>query len=144
MSELSFTANVAESNIYGINQYLGASNDLDIDTGKPIFGVSFELDIEARRWGIKCIDVTVRKIVGTIDWEVCCDELSEADKSILIAAGGVEMRNDTICGTIEIDSTLKVNDRYWEVENNATFGESGTFGFEEISVDLSHLSITLS
>ena len=144
MNDLIFNANVSDSNIYGINKYLGASDDVDIDTGKPIFEVSFELDIDARNWGIKCIDVTVHKIVGIIEWEVYCDELSESDKGILIAAGGVEMRNDTICGTIEIDSALKVDDKFWEVKNEATFTESGTFGFEEISIELSTLSITLS
>ena len=142
--DLDFNAQVDDSDISGINALLGVSNDIDIDTGKPTFYIKYSLEPEAREWGIKSISMCVKAITATIEWEVESSDLKASEKATLIKAGGTEYRNDTIGGEIYINSNIYVNGNDWKVESETSFADDGAFSIENISVDLSDLSITVS
>lgn len=140
MNNETFTAQVEDTDIWGINEFLGVSKDFDIETGKPTLYVDYELEPEAREWGIKTIYVHIRKIAASIEWYVVPDDLTEDQKAELIKAGGTEYNNGNIEGVIEIDTSIKEMD----ITNEATFADDGRFTFDNCEIDLKKNTITLS
>lgn len=141
--ELDYNAKVEDVEVYGINEYLKCGLDVDIDTGKPTAYVAYELQVEAREWGIKSISVFAKKVTISIDWETPTEYLTVEEKEALINAGGQENRNDTISGTITIDTTVKINDKDWNVESEVSFTDDGQLSIDTVSVELPAMSIVL-
>ncbi len=143
MNDLQFSAKVDDADITGINELLGVSRDIDIDCGNPTVYIKYELEIEAREWGIKNICVSPREVTVSIEWEVSTYDLTDADKELLIKAGGTEYRNKTIGGIVEIDSRLALNGKAWTIDNETTFEDDGAFAIDNVCIDLETCSITL-
>ncbi len=138
-NEFNFSTKIEPAEINGINKYLGIDSDIDIEYGRPTATVKYELEFEAREWGLKYIAVNVKKVTATIEWETDCEFLSDADKEALTKAGGIEMRNETFAGTIEIEATI-VN---WEIENEAEFESDGGFKMDYITINVADKTITI-
>lgn len=144
MNRENFKATIEDTDIWGINSYLGISKDFDIETGKPTVYVSFELEPEARDWGIKSIYVFVSNVKCSVEWETDSLDLNEEEKAQLIAAGGTEYRNETIGGTIEIDTFEKLKGKEWEITNECKFESDGQFMFGNCEIDFDKMTITLT
>ncbi len=142
--DLDFTAKVNDVEIDGINYFLNVTKDIDIEVGKPEAMVHFSLEPEAREYGIKSISVMVRKVTATINWWCYDDDLKPEEIAQLVAAGGVEIRGGTIEGTIEIDSTKKVNENGWEALSEMRFEEDGTLLASLVNIDLEDFTISVS
>lgn len=140
--DLDFHAEV-EADIFKIHDYMGVSKDFDIETGNPTAYVTYELQPEARIWGLKGIEVAVKKITCSIEWEVDSSELSEQEKQELINAGGTEYRNETIGGVIEIDTTKKLKDKDWVIQDQTEFQSDGSLSIDEVRIDLDLMCIGL-
>lgn len=141
--DLDFHAQV-EADIFKIHEYLGVSKDFDIETGTPTAYVTFELQPEAREWGIKYISVWVKKITCSIEWEAESSELSEQGKQKLINVGGTENRNETITGIIDIDSSKKFKGKEWNINCNVEFKADGGLQINDVQIDMEFIDITVS
>ena len=142
--ELDFRAKVEKAEIYGINEYLGISKEYDIETGYPTAYIDYELQPEARDWGIKGIYICIKKISVCIEWEVDCLEMSAEEIEMFVRAGGKEYGsgyNHTVSGTIEIETNCVDG---WEIDNEIEFQSDGAFSIDNVSVELPVKSITLS
>jgi len=137
--DLDYSTKVADTEIYGLNQYLNVSKDIDIDVSRPTSYIDYELQPEAREWGIKSIYVFIKKLTVSIAWEVSTEDLSDEEKESLIKAGGIEFRN-TIEGTIEIDTT----DNKWDITTEVEFEKDGALSISEVYIELSDKTITVS
>lgn len=137
----SYKTEIKDADVSGINEFLNVSNDFDINIDETIVNVDYELQVEARKWGIKYICVVPTLITCRIDWEVSTDELKEEEKQIFIVAGGKEyIHNNTICGCIEFTTT----DISWKVESEVEFGSDGGLSISNTSIDLVKKLITVS
>jgi len=134
-----YKAEVQNASVYGLALYFGV--DADIDSGRPNVDVNYELQVEARNWGIKSICVVVTKITTTIHWYVDIEFLTEADKLKLISMGGTEYRNDTIGGFIEIDTTT---DDKWTIETQVEIESDGALSINDVEIDFETMVITVS
>ena len=76
MTDLQFTAKVENIDIEGLSKYLKAGAGIDIDDNRPSAVVKFNLDIDAREYGIKSISASVTKVTSDINWQAYDDELS--------------------------------------------------------------------
>jgi len=142
--DLDFKAKVEKAEINGINKFLGIPKDWDIETGYPTAYIEYELQPEARDWGIKGIYICIKKISVSIEWEVDCWEMSEEDIAMFVKAGGKEYGsgyNHTVSGTIEIETNCVDG---WEVDNETEFQPDGAVSIDNVSIDLSDRTITLS
>ncbi len=144
--DLNFTAIEKDDiDIHGLHKYfkIPTGRDIDIDYCKPTVYVRYQLQPEAREWGIKSIYIQIDRVYGSIEWYVAAEELSGEDKALLIAAGGTEMRNGNIEGTIEID-TLGNVPLVWTTETEMEFKSDGGLIINSISVDFNNSLITVS
>lgn len=142
--ELSFKTRVTKAEIWGINEHLGASKDLDIDTSPSIVHIEYVLQPELRRWGIKGVYVSVERVMISVDWEVDGYDVSEEETAALVKAGGEEYRNGynhAVCGVIEIELDGLSE---WTIYVKAEFHPDGTFAIDCASIDLVGKTITLS
>jgi len=142
--ELDFKAKVEKAEIYGINEYLGISKDYDIETGYPTAYIEYELQPEARGWGIKSISIVPTKIRCSIGWEVDCWEMSAEEIEMFVKAGGKEYGsgyNHTVSGNIEIETNCVDG---WTVGNDTEFHPDGAVSIDNVVIDLSDRTITLS
>ena len=142
--DLCFNAKVEDAEINGINEYLGISKDYDIETGRPTAYIDYELQPEARDWGIKSISIVPNKIRCSIDWEIDCWEMSQEEIAMFVKAGGKEYGsgyNHTVSGTIGIETNC-VDE--WTVDNETEFQSDGAVSIDNVIIDLSDRTITLS
>lgn len=142
-----FAAKVDDSSIYGLNKLFKVRNDIDIYSGIPTFTIEYTLTPDVRSWGIDGITVDVQKITASIEWEVgiVAEQLKTVDKAYLINAGGYEFKSHgTISGTFELDTTVPINENYWEIKSDVEFTSSGGFQIQEVEVDFLKMKITIS
>ena len=140
-NDLSFSAKVESKDIsvWNINKYFGLP-DVEFDTyGGKYADVNFDVEIEARSWGIKDIYVIVMKVVATIPWSVYAEDVSEEEKVTLLAKGGTEYRNGNIEGEIEIDSS---KDDTWTIESELSI-DGGMVCVGNIEIDFENKTITV-
>jgi hypothetical protein len=129
---MNFKITVDDAEVYRINKFLNVSNFIDIYVDKTSVTIEYELNLNLKEWGIKSIDCFIKKITSNIDWEVDCEELTDSDKEALIKSGGKEYSNNTISGSISIDST----NTDWKIENDVTFHPDGTFLINYVYIEL--------
>lgn len=142
--ELDFKAKVEKAEIYGINEHLGISKDYYIETGYPTAYIEYELQPEAREWGIKGIYICIKKVSLCIEWEIDCWEMSAEEIAMFVNAGGKEYGsgyNHTVSGTIEIETNCVDG---WEIDNEIEFQSDGAFSIDNVSIELPVKTITLS
>lgn len=141
---LSFNTSV-EAEIYGINEYLGVPKDYDIETDNPTVYIDYELQPEARSWGIKSISIVPTKIRCIIEWDVDCLGMSESEIAMLLKSGGKEYKanySHTVSGIIEIETSCLDDD--WKIDNSVEFRPDGAVSIDSVEIDLSERTITLS
>ena len=142
--DLDFNATIENIDVNGINEFLGVSKDIDIETGRPTAYVSYILEPEVRDWGIKSMNMTIKKITSLIEWEVDSEDLTPEEKLSLISAGGREYRNNTISGEIEVVTTQKIKDKDWTIDNEVEFETDGGLSIESIEVGFLTMTITVN
>lgn len=136
-----YKTEIKDVDVSSINEFLNVSKDFDINIEETIVDVDYELQVEARKWGIKYICVVPTLITCRIDWEVFTDDFTEEEKQLFINAGGKEYtHNNTICGCIEITTA----DSSWNVESKVEFESDGGLSISDISIDLVKKEITIS
>lgn len=140
-NELTFTAELqrVEIDLYNFrDNFKNVSDLVDIDNTQTAT-VNFHVEIDARNWGVKDIDIFCDKVTATIDWEVYYDELTEEDKAALILAGGTEGR-ELIFGQIEIDTAAPGST--WEIV--CEMEAKSTITPNMLEIDFSTKKITIS
>ena len=138
-----YKTTIDDGNVFGLNKCLGVPN-VDIDIEKPTCYVDWLLQPEVRIWGIKSISVYATKIVASVEWEVYTDDLTEEEKTILIAANGREYGNKTISGLIEVDSRKEWNGKKWTIESKFKIEEDGMCRPQDVDIDFEDMVITIS
>ena len=139
-NDLSFSTKVESKDIsvWNISKYFGLP-DIDFDTNGAYADVNFDVEIEARSWGIKDISVIVIKAVVTIPWAVYAEDVTEEQKVTLLAKGGTENRNGTIDGEIIIDNTQGGS---WTIEDELSI-EEDMVCVGNIEIDFEDKTITV-
>lgn len=141
---LDFKAIVKDCPVYGLAEHFGVKDDgVDVDTPHQTCEVEFDLQPEAREYGIKGIGIIIKLVKCSVNWEVSTDDLLPEEKAKLISLGGTEYRN-TIEGVVEVDSEKELNGRKWEVDNQLAWGEDGAMIIGEVQIDFSDFSIIVS
>lgn len=125
-----YSAKIKNVYVFNINAYFGTQG-IDFITDIDNATVDFHYDAKAKQWGIYSLTMVIDKIVAEINWYVDTYELNDQQKDILIKLGGVENRNDTISGTIKIDST---KDK-WEIDNEVEIQENGAYLISDLEFD---------
>lgn len=134
-----------EIDINNINKFFGFDDYMvDIDTDDVEATICYTLEPEAREWGIKYISIMVTKITATINWWCYVDDLTKEEIDKLIVAGGIEQRDDTICGTIEIVSDKEIKGKSWDIENNLEFSKDGGLIINDLQIDMEDLTMEVS
>lgn len=134
-NEWTFTTKVDVS-CYNLAKAFGLP-ELDFDISKPELTVKWGIEWEARERGLKGAVIYVIDVYGTIYWEVSGDELTEADKQALASLGGMGMRDDSVCGQIELSNTLLFNGKKWEYNVDFEFSGDGGCMPESVEIDFS-------
>jgi len=139
-NDLTFTAELkrTEVDIYGLKHYFGVP-DCDIDTTQTAT-VNFHVEIDARNWGVKDIDIFVDSVIINIEWKTYTEYITPEEMAALKKAGGVEYLNETIAGTIEINTGEKGSK--WEVK--CEMEVSSQITPNNIEVDFEKKLITVS
>jgi hypothetical protein len=137
---MDFSNSITHIDICNIRVALDVSKDVDVDThfSQSVI-VDYSITLDAKGWGLRGIDVDVKSVKCDIRWVVDCDELLDTEKTSLISAGGIELANNTIEGTILIDSTTD----NWKVDNEVTFLPTGGYCINSVEVDFANKTITL-
>jgi len=152
MLGLSFNTVVKDCNSWYLNRAFGVS-DADIDTGKQTCHIDWELQPDAREYGVKSISIVVNKIVSSIEWEVDIEGLSDDIKEILYKKGGTlkaannkwtERVEGKIEGVIELDSTQQWNGKDWKVKVEFDFSSDGGCMPSDVEINFYTNTITVS
>ncbi len=140
MNDLQFTAELKGTDIYiyRLNRYLGVT-DCDIET-EITATVKFHVEIEAREWGVKGIDIFVDSVTVYVNWEAYIEDITAEEITALLKAGGVYL-NETIVGTIEINTGGEKGGK-WEVKNEME--ARCTITPNDIEVDFEKMIITVT
>lgn len=145
MNDNQYTDKIKEADINGVREFLNLPDGYDIEATTDGVNIDFTLELNAKNWGLKSIDVTVKNVRATISWSIDSEDMDEEEKAWFIKAGGTEMRNDMIEGEIEINTELKQpNGMDWELLNEATFAEDGAFIFTSVEIYFQTKTITIS
>jgi hypothetical protein len=143
--ELSFKAPIDDVDINGLNEFLKLPKLIDTDIEKSTANVEYVLDPQLRNWGINFISVLPRRVSYTLQWTVNdAEDLSLEERAAIIAAGGIEMRNNTFEGTIEVDSKEQLNGQEWQLNCEIDFGANGSFQIDTVEIDFSKMTISLT
>lgn len=130
----------SDISIYGFENYLGISKEASgsVDATATM-NVEYDLQPEARSWGIKSIYISIEAVRGTISWEVWADDISEEDKQKLFAKGGKQYKN-MIEGEIEFAPHIYKD---WEIQHNLEFSSDGAFSINGAEIDFKSKTITI-
>ena len=131
-----FKLQITDCSVYYINKYINI-NSVDIDYSCYDVDVDYCIEINARNYGIKSIDINIKRVTANIAWSVYNDELTDNQKDILFNAGG-KLDKDMILGTINIDSN-----QLWTIDNEMTISKNGCIVVESVEFDLPHRIITV-
>jgi len=126
--------------VYGLSECFGVP-DVDIYTYKQTCYIDWLLEPESRSWGMKSISVHVTKVVASIEWEVYTDDLSEFEIEKLVAVDGMECRNKTVTGLIEINSCEEWNGRSWIIKSEFNIDKDGMCRPQFIEIDFETMII---
>jgi len=143
MNNETYSTEIKDVEVYGIHKKLGIDIAFDIDI-KCNAKVNYELQPEAREWGIKYIVVAVQKVTATIDWEIDCWEMEESEIVEFVKAGGKESKisdyNHTVSGTVEVDSTTQK----WEFDTEVEFKPDGGLSIDNLTIEFNEDKIFIS
>lgn len=146
-NELKFKAVVDNAEIYNLETSIHLPGDVDVYFQNATTYIEFRADIDAKEWGIKCIDISIERIKGSLEWHVYSDELKPASIAALISIGGVEYRNGKIEGVIELD-TNKKDDLFdffsWSVVDDIEVTEHGRVAASNCEIDFKTKTITIT
>ncbi len=120
-SPFSFSSVVKDIDVDYINEYLGVSKEADIYIDTKYTSIYWDLDIDARSWGIKDIGVTVKKIICSLDWTSDKEFLTEEEKMRLINGGAKEYEK-SIDGEIRFE--INYVDSDWKIDTKWNLSSS--------------------
>lgn len=133
-----------KGSISNIESYLNIQDNIDDVTATT--KVSWDLDIDARSWGIKSIDISVPKVVCSVEWFAENGDYSYLSNNAIdvLTAAGYKNSNGDFEGIIEIDSAEKINGKEWTIEV-----EKGDYSWDslmprEVEVDFKEMKIKVS
>ncbi len=133
---MNFTTTVTDVSIYGLREYLKLPQGIDV-TDSSYANISFELQFEAREYGLKSISIVIKFVAIDIQWEVQDDDLTIEDKKSLIGLLAVE-RSGTFVGN------LIITDKDLEVVNEMEFQSDGAISVQDVEVDFEKMTIRIS
>ena len=81
---MDFKTTKAEVFLHNINYALGLNSDIDVFTKINDLKIKWSVDIAAREWGIKAMDVSIDEIFIEIEWEVYKEDLNLIDINSLL------------------------------------------------------------
>ncbi len=117
--------------IYGFHRIYG----IDINAKVDKVNIDWNVDVDARCWGIKEIAINITNVRGIVEWEVEASEISEEDKKKLVDIGGVEYNNGLISGEIQINNNEEFFGKKWTVENKMTLTDDGRCAPYSVEID---------
>jgi hypothetical protein len=81
---MDFKTTKAEVFLQNINYALGLNSDIDVFTKINDLKIKWSVDIAAKEWGIKAMDVSIDEIFIEIEWEVYKEDLNLIDINSLL------------------------------------------------------------
>lgn len=147
--ELQFEDELKDNEIYllDINKYFGTNYDVDDD--KKTAKVKFNVDIEARSWGIKSISLYVTSVYFELDWTVEVEKKDEEEIKNLKNNGGkvIESYEKSIDeDTIIIEGTLIIDtnkDKEWEINSDIEMNDD-TLSVSNLEINFENKKIEIS
>ena len=143
MNNENYSTEIKDAEVFGINKKLGIDIAFDIDT-KCNAKVHYELQPEAREWGIKYIVCAVQKVIATVEWEIDCWEMEEVEIAEFVKAGGKESKisdyNHTVSGIIEVNSTTQK----WEFDTEVEFKPDGGLSIDNLTIEFTEDKIYIA
>lgn len=150
--DLDFRAevDVSSCDVRGANEYFQVEkkNEFDFDFEKATAYVDFELVPDAKNYGIRGIDISVKKITCSLNWYVeITEETTPEEKAFLETIGTLyesQWHGTKVEGVIEIDTTKKFNGKDWHITTSVEFTPSGGCTIESVEINLHEASIEIS
>ena len=147
--EFQFEDELKDNEIYllDINKYFGTNYDVDYD--KKTAKVKFNVDIEARSWGIKSISLYVTSVYFELDWTVEVEKKDEEEIKNLKNNGGkvIESYEKSIDeDTIIIEGTLIIDtnkDKEWEINSYIEMNDD-TLSVSNLEINFENKKIEIS
>jgi len=147
--EFQFEDELKDNEIYllDINKYFGTNYDVDDD--KKTAKVKFNVDIEARSWGIKSISLYVTSVYFELDWTVEVEKKDEEEIKNLKNNGGkvIESYEKSIDeDTIIIEGTLIIDtnkDKEWEINSDIEMNDD-TLSVSNLEINFENKKIEIS
>lgn len=140
MNTLHFSPTVTDVSCYSINTYFNLREDVDIEI-TPSATVYFSVEPEYAEWGIKSMNAIVSRVTFYLCWSCDAEYLTEEEKTILIAAGGKEYNNNTIEGSISLDTN---EDQALTIEYTLEFSKDGSLSMDALQIDFKTKVITVN
>jgi hypothetical protein len=81
---MDFKTTKAEVFLQNINYALGLNSDIDVFTKINDLKIKWSVDIAAKEWGIKAMDVSIDEIFIEIEWEIYKIDLNLIDINSLL------------------------------------------------------------
>ena len=139
-NEWTFTTKV-DASCYNLAKAFGLP-ELDVETDAlPI--VEWNIEWEARERGLKAAYISVTNVRCTLEWWVSDDELTAAEIEKLTHWGGIQQRNGTIAGSIEVSKSDGWLTKDWEYKVAFGFKEDGGCMPESVEIDFSTNQISI-
>jgi hypothetical protein len=129
---MDFKTTKAEVTLQHINYALGLNSDIDVSTKINDLKIKWSVDIAAKEWGIKAMDVSIDEIFIEIEWEVYKEDLNLIDINSLLC------KNDMFHSVAEsskyITGIYKIFGNMFNIVENLEVN-GGILEIEEVLID---------
>jgi hypothetical protein len=129
---MDFKTTKAEVTLQHINYALGLRSDVDVFTKIKDLKIDWTVDFTTRDWGIKEMNVEIKKLYMEIEWEVYKEDLGLIEITSLLCKNDmfhtVEQSSKYITGTYKIFGNM-----FHIIENLVMHG--GILEIEEVLID---------
>ncbi len=132
---MKFSTTITDVSIYGLRNYLKIPQLDVVDSSCAC--IEYELQFEAREYGLKNISIVIQKVAVNITWEVQDVDLTDSDKKSLVNALAVESH-----GTWSAE--FEITDKNFEVLNEMVFESDGAISVQDVEVDFEKMTIRVS
>lgn len=147
--ELQFEDELKDNEIYllDINKYFGTN--YDVDDYEKTAKVKFNVDIEARSWGIKSISLYVTSVYFELNWKVEVEKKDETEIEKFLSKGGNIIKSyESSVGedTIIIEGTLIIDtnkDKEWEIDSDVQMNDD-TLSVSNLEINFENKKIEIS
>jgi hypothetical protein len=129
---MDFKTTKAEVTLQNINYALGLQSDIDVFTKINDLKIKWSVDIAAKEWGIKAMDVSIDEIFIEIEWEIYKEDLNLIDINSLLCK--CDLFHSVAESSKYITGTYKIFGNMFNIIENLEVN-GGILEIEEVLID---------